>query len=62
MEKIRKLTWKCHFTEFNSLCLRDIYVTAPSLSDVLIELHKDLKGEFIASHLLEISFYSVCYE
>lgn len=61
-EKNKKLSWRCRFAESNPLCLKEIYVTAPTLGDVLINLHDDLKPNFIASYLLEVSFYSVYYE
>lgn len=62
MKKNKKISWKCRFSESNPLCLREIYVSAHTLSGVLIKLQEDLKSDFISAYLLEISFYSVYYE
>ena len=58
----KKISWKCRFAEHNELCLREIYVTASCLADVLVKLHESLKPGFIANYLLEVSFYSVYYD
>lgn len=62
MERNKKISWKCRFAERNELCLHEIYVTAPTLGDVMIKLHDYLKPAFIANYLLEVSFYSIYYD